>query len=248
MSSTPDTNVMTVLIRKLESIATLTAEEKRAVEHLPFHGRTLGAHQDILREKDRPAQCCLIVDGWACRYKILVEGRRQIMSFHIPGDVPDLESLHLRVMDHSIATLTPCTVAIIPHENMRDLALRFPGVGSALWRDTLVDAAIFREWMTSNGRRSAFGRVAHLFCELYLKLEAVGLADAHRCELPITQVELADALGLTSVHVNRTLQAMRSQGLITWREKTLVIEDWRALSAAGEFDPNYLHLEGRAAA
>ena len=235
-------------IRKLESIATLSPDERRAIEQLPVHGRTLAAHHDILREKDRPAQCCLIVDGWACRYKILEEGRRQILSFHIPGDMPDLQSLHLRVMDHGIATLTPCTVAIVPHEAMRDFALRFPGIGAALWRDTLVDAAIFREWMTSNGRRTAFGRVAHLFCELYLKLEAVSLADGHRCEMPVTQAEIADALGLTSVHVNRTLQAMRSQGLITWRSKTLVIEDWRALSAAGEFDPAYLHLEGGAAA
>jgi CRP-like cAMP-binding protein len=236
------------LVRKLESIASLSAEERRAIEQLPVHGRTLGAHQDILREKDRPAQCCLIVDGWACRYKILEEGRRQILSFHIPGDMPDLQSLHLRVMDHSIATLTPCTVGIIPHEALRDFALRFPGVGSALWRDTLVDAAIFREWMTSNGRRTAFGRVAHLFCEMYLKLEAVGLADEHRCEVPVTQSEIADALGLTSVHVNRTLQAMRGQGLITWRGGTLVIEDWQALSTAGEFGPAYLHLEGGVAA
>jgi len=240
--------ILAPLIRKLESIAPLSAEEKRAIQHLPVHGRTLTAHQDILREKDRPTQCCLIVDGWACRYKILRGGRRQIMSFHIPGDVPDLQSLHLQVMDHSIATLTRCTVAVIPHEAMRDFALRFPGVGNALWRDTLVDAAIFREWMTSNGRRSAFARIAHLFCEMYLKLETVGLADAHRCEMPVTQLDLADALGLTSVHVNRTLQAMRSQELITWRGKTLVIEDWRALSAAGEFDPTYLHIEGRAAA
>jgi CRP-like cAMP-binding protein len=236
------------LIRKLESIASLSREERQAIESLPVNGRLLRARQDIFHEKDRPSQCCLIVDGWACRYKLLEEGRRQILSFHIPGDVPDLQSLHLRVMDHSLATLTACTVAVIPHENLRDLALRFPGVGGALWRDTLVDASIFREWMTSIGRRTAFARIAHLFCEMYLKLEAVGLADAQRCEVPLRQAEIGDALGLSNVHVNRVLQEMRGQELITLQSHRLVIEDWAALSRAGEFDPTYLHLEKRAAA
>jgi CRP-like cAMP-binding protein len=240
--------ILAPLIRKLESIASLSREERQAIESLPVNGRLLKAHQDIVHEKDRPSQCCLIVDGWACRYKLLEEGRRQILSFHIPGDVPDLQSLHLRVMDHGLATLTACTVAVIPHENLRDLALRFPGVGGALWRDTLVDASIFREWMTSIGRRTAFARIAHLFCELYLKLEAVGLADAHRCELPLRQADIGDALGLSNVHVNRVLQEMRGQELITLQSHRLVIEDWAALTRAGEFDPTYLHLEKRAAA
>jgi CRP-like cAMP-binding protein len=240
--------ILAPLIRKLESIASLSREERQAIESLPVNGRLLKAHQDIVHEKDRPTQCCLIVDGWACRYNLLEEGRRQILSFHIPGDIPDLQSLHLQIMDHSLATITACTVAVIPHENLRDLALRFPRVGGALWRDTLVDAAIFRAWMTGIGRRTAFGRIAHLFCEMYLKMEAVGLADAHRCELPITQTDIADALGLTNVHVNRVLKEMRSQELITLQSNRLVIEDWAGLSRAGEFDPTYLHLEKRAAA
>ena len=121
--------------------------------------------------------------------------------------------------------------------------MRFPGLGGALWRDTLVDAAIFREWMIGIGRKTAFGRIAHLFCEMYLKLEAVGLAGDHRCELPITQIEIGDALGLSNVHVNRVLQELRAKGLITLRGRSLVITDWAALSEAGEFDPTYLHLE-----
>ncbi|KAB1072717.1 Crp/Fnr family transcriptional regulator [Methylobacterium soli] len=234
---------LTPLVRKLESIASLSVEERQAVESMPATVRLLDARQDIVRDKDQPAHCCLVLSGWTCRYKLLNQGKRQIFSFHVPGDLPDLQSLHLRVMDHSLATVTACRLAFIPHESMRELTIQFPGLGAALWRDTLVDAAIFREWMIGIGRKTAFGRIAHQFCEMYLKLEAVGLAAAHRCELPITQVDIGDALGLSNVHVNRVLMDMRSQGLITLRGRALVIEDWRALCAAGEFDPAYLHLE-----
>jgi CRP-like cAMP-binding protein len=242
-----NSTIMTPLFRKLECIKSLSDQERRAIESLPAHGRLLKAHQDILHEHDHPAQCCLIVDGWAYRYKRLEEGKRQIMSFHVAGDIPDLQGLHLPVMDYNLATLTPCTVAIISHANLRDLMLRFPGIGSVLWRDTLVDASFFREWMASIGRRTAFARIAHLFCELYLKLEAVGLTDGHCYELPPTQAELGDALSLSNVHINRVLKEMRAQGLITLRGTRLVIEDWAALSKAGEFDPTYMHLEKGAA-
>ncbi|WP_461221975.1 Crp/Fnr family transcriptional regulator [Methylobacterium sp. CM6247] len=231
-----------MLIRKLESIAPLSEEEREAIRSLPTKIRTLQAGETIVREGDTLSQCCLIVEGWACRFKIFGDGRRQIFSFHIPGDIPDLQSLHLHTMDHSLATITEATVALIPHESMLGLTMRFPRVGALLWRDTLIDAAVFREWMAGIGRKSAFGRVAHLFCELYVKLEAVGLAGDHRCPLPITQAELGDALGLTTVHVNRTLQAMRGQGLITLRGSTLVVHAWKELTRSSEFDPTYLHL------
>jgi CRP-like cAMP-binding protein len=236
------------LIRKLESIAQLSDEERQAVEGLPTVIRLLQPRQDIVRDKDRPGHCCLVLSGWTYRYKLLSEGKRQILSFHIPGDLPDLQSLHLRVMDHSLATLTACRLAFIPHESLRELTTRFPGLGATLWRDTLIDAAIFREWMTGIGRRTAFGRIAHVFCEMYLKLQAVGLAADHRCELPFTQVDIGDALGLSNVHVNRVLQEMRGKGLITLQGSKLVIVDWTALSEAGEFDPTYLHLEAGATA
>jgi CRP-like cAMP-binding protein len=230
------------LVRKLESITQLTSEERQALESLPAAIRLMQPRQDIVRDKDRPGHCCLILSGWAYRYKLLSEGKRQILSLHIPGDLPDLQSLHLHVMDHNLATLTACRLALIPHEAFHDLTNRFPGLGAAMWRDTLVDAAIFREWMTGIGRRTAFGRIAHLFCEMYLKLHAVGLATSHRCELPFTQVDIGDALGLSNVHVNRVLQEMRGKGLITLQGSRLVIVDWGALSEAGEFDPTYLHL------
>ncbi|WP_238296036.1 Crp/Fnr family transcriptional regulator [Methylobacterium soli] len=238
---------MTMLIRKLESIATLSDEERQAILSLPAKTRVLQPGQDIARDGDTPSQCCLLLDGWAYRYKILGEGRKQIFSFHIPGDIPDLQSLHIHTMDHSLGTLTQAMVALIPHEAMRELTTRYPGIAAAFWRDTLVDAAIFREWMVGMGRKSAFGRIAHLFCEMYLKLEAVGLAGEHRCRLPITQIDLGDALGLSNVHVNRVLQEMRGKGLITLRSNTLVIEAWDDLIRAGEFDPTYLHLQKRAA-
>ncbi|HEX8417390.1 MAG TPA: Crp/Fnr family transcriptional regulator [Methylobacterium sp.] len=236
------------LIRKLESIATLSDEEREAVEGLPAKTRVLRSGQDIVRDGDCASQCCLILDGWLCRYKLLGEGRRQIFSFHVAGDIPDLQSLHIPLMDHSLATLTEATVALIPHEAVRDLTARFPGIAAVFWRDTLVDAAIFREWMTCMGRRSAFEHIGHLFCELYLKQEAVGLAGEHRCPLPITQVDIADAMGLSNVHVNRVLKEMRSQGLITLHSQTLVIQAWEKLLQLSEFDAAYLHLRKRSAA
>jgi CRP-like cAMP-binding protein len=247
MSSTSDTNVMNVFIRKLESIARLSTKERQAIQSLPVKARVLQPRQDIVRDGDKPSQCCLILDGWACRYKLVGEGQRQIFSFHIAGDIPDLQSLHIHTMDHSLCTLTKATVGFIPHGSLRDLTARFPSIAAVLWRDTLIDTGIFREWMVGMGRRSAFEQVAHLFCELYLKLQAVGLAGSYRCPLPLTQVDLADALGLTNVHVNRVLQEMRGKSLITLRGHTLVLEAWNELVRVSEFDPTYLHLEKRPA-
>ena len=248
MNSVPNQHAMGMLIRKLESIATLTDEERRAVESLPVRIHNLDARQDIVRDGDKPTHCCLVLDGWVCRYKLLSEGKRQIFSFHVPGDIPDLQSLHIHTMDHSLATVRKATVAFIPHESLRELTARFPGVASIFWRDTLIDGAIFREWMVGMGRRAAFERIGHLICEMYLKLHAVGLAEGYRCPLPITQTDLADALGLTPVHVNRVLKDMRGRALITLRSSTLVIEAWDELLRVSEFDPQYLHLEKRAAA
>jgi CRP-like cAMP-binding protein len=231
------------LIRKLESIADLSAEEKKALLGLPLTIKSLPADTDIIREGSRPSECSLLIEGLACRYKITPEGKRQIMSFHIPGDIPDLQSLHLRVMDHSLGTLTSSKVGFIPHEAIRGLARRHPGIGDAFWRDTLIDAAGFRERMVGIGRRTAYQRIAHLLCEMLVRFEAIGLADEHTYELPITQAELGDALGLSTVHVNRVLQDLRKDGLIVLRGGLLSAPDWEGLKQAGEFDPTYLHLD-----
>jgi CRP-like cAMP-binding protein len=230
------------LIRKLESIFVLTDEERRALENLPMQIAVIKDDQDIVREGDSPSRSCLILSGFTCTYKVTAEGKRQIVSFNIPGDIPDLQSLHLKVLDNGISTLSPCRVGFIPHEALRDVCARYPRIASGLWRETLIDAAIFREWMTSIGRREAYIRIAHLLCELLVRMKAVGLAEEHSCDLPITQAEFSDALGLTTVHVNRVLQALRADGLIQSKGTRLSVPDWNKLMEAGEFDPGYLHL------
>jgi CRP-like cAMP-binding protein len=243
-SSNPDLHP---LIRKLDSIFDLTAEERHGVAKLQVTIRDLKENQDIVRDGDRPSQCCLILEGFAFRYKALEGGKRQIFSFHIPGDVPDLQSLHLTVMDHALATLTASKVAFIQHETMRSFLHAHPRISDAFWRDTLIDAAVFREWMVGIGRRDARTRIAHLFCEMFVRMQAVGLAHDGACDLPITQAELADALGLSTVHVNRSLQSLRSAELIELTRGRLTVKDWDGLQAAGEFDPTYLHLRPPAA-
>ncbi len=230
------------LIRKLESIARLSDEEKHAVLGLSLTVKTVPADTDMVSEGARPSECCLMVEGFACRYKLTPEGRRQIMSFHIPGDIPDLQSLHLTVMDHSLGTLTPSKVAFIPHQSMRDLTHRCPRIADIFWRDTLIDGAVFREWIVGIGRRSAYTRIAHLLCEILVRFKSIGLADGYSYELPITQAEVGDALGLSTVHVNRVLQELRRDGLIVLRGRLLSTPDWEGLKQAGEFDPTYLHL------
>ena len=229
------------LVQKLQSITGLTAEEQHALLDLPMAVRSYTKGEDIVREGDVPSECCLILDGFACRYKLLPDGRRQIMAFHTPGDLPDLQSLHIQTMDHSVGVMMPTLAAFIPHKSMRDLTGRFPGLLHAFWRDTLVDAAIFREWIVGIGRRDAHERIAHLIGEMLLRLKGVGLAPDHTFKMPATQVDVADALGLSSVHVNRVLQDLRRDGLITWTNYTVSILKWEELQKRALFDATYLH-------
>jgi CRP-like cAMP-binding protein len=230
------------LIRKLESTAPLAPEEKTTLLRLPLRLRAVPADQDIIHEGDVPSECCLIVAGFACRYNVTAQGRRQILSFHISGDILDLQSLHLGVMDHSVGTLIPCKLAFIQHDDLRNLMHNHPRLVGLFWRDTLIDAAMFRQWTLNVGRRQALARTAHLLCELLVRLRTVELVEDHVFDLPLTQVELADALGISHVHVNRVLQDLRGQGLISQRGKTLRVLDWEGLKTVGEFDPTYLHL------
>jgi CRP-like cAMP-binding protein len=242
MAATVPANVLP-LVRKLQSIFSLTTEESQALAELPMHVRDLREDQDIVREGDRPSQCCLLIEGFAYRYQALGDGRRQIMSFHIPGDIPDLLSLHLSVMDHNLGTLAPSKVGFIAHRDIQRLLRGHPRISDAFWRDTLIDAAVFRAWMAGIGRRTAYARIAHLFCELILRMQVVGLANGNSIRVPLTQEEVGDALGLSTVHVNRVVQQLRAEGLITWQAKMLTANDWTGLQRAGEFDPTYLHLK-----
>jgi CRP-like cAMP-binding protein len=234
--------VASPLIRKLEIIASPTEAERQALATLPLQIREFGAREDIVREGDRPSAVCLLLEGFVCRYTILPSGRRQIMALHIPGDIPDLHSLFIEEMDHSLGALAPTRVAVIPHDAMSALIDNNPRIAHMLWRDTLIDAAIFRKWIASLGRRSAYGHLAHMLCELVLRMKAMGLSDGTTCELPLTQSDLADALGLSNVHVNRTLAEMRVKGLVRMEKGVVTICDWEGLQAAGEFDPGYLQL------
>ncbi|WP_246498534.1 Crp/Fnr family transcriptional regulator [Microvirga soli] len=231
-----------MMIRKLESIFPLSDEERDALASLPMQVVTFRPDQDIVRIGDRPTQSCMVLQGFTCVYKLTAEGKRQIVAFHVPGDMPDLQSLHLKVLDNSVATVSPCTLGFIPHEALQGICNRHSRITAALWRETLVDASIFREWMTGIGRREAYNRMAHLLCEFLVRLTAVGLAEDGTFDLPITQTELADAIGASTVHVNRVLQELRADGLIRSKGTQVSILDWEGLKATGDFDPLYLHL------
>jgi CRP-like cAMP-binding protein len=230
------------VIRKLESNVRLSDEERAALEALPMQVQALRADQDIVREGDQPTRCFAVLEGYTATYKMTGDGKRQIHAFHVPGDIPDLQSLHLRVLDFSIGTLTPCRVGFIQHEPLRELCRQQPRIMEAFWRQTLIDGAIFREWITNVGRREAYNRMAHILCEWIVRLQAVGLVKDHTCDLPMTQNELADATGISTVHVNRVLQQLRSDGLINLRGNRLEVLDWEQLKDVGDFDPTYLHF------
>ena len=236
------------LLRKIESIALfeLSAEERAALEALPMQAAQIDANQDIVREGDRPGRSFAVISGIASTYKTTRAGKRQVMSYHVPGDVPDFQSLHLQTLDISIATVTPCSIGYVQHEAVRALFRAQPRLSEVFWRATLIDAAIVREWTLNTGRRDAYARMAHLLCELVTRLGAVGLAPDLSCDLPMTQPELADALGITPVHVNRTIRDLKAAGLLTLRNRRLTVHDWDGLVAAAEFDPTYLHLRREA--
>ncbi len=199
--------------------------------------------EDIVREGDRPTESILLLEGFAARYDILRKGKRQITALHIPGDFVDLHSFLVKKMDHAVLAITPCSVAGVPHEILRDITENHPHLTRLLGVNLAVDAAIHRQWIVSMGRRSALEHTAHLLCEMLLRLRAVGLTEDHSFKLPLTQAELGDALGLSTVHVNRVVQDLRKEGLITWRGDTLVIDDWERLQELAEFDPTFLSLE-----
>jgi CRP-like cAMP-binding protein len=209
--------------------------------------RVVDAHRDLISEGDRPRYVHLMLDGWACRYKQLPDGKRQIVSMFVPGDFCDINVYILKYMDHSIGAITRLKVAMITPEEMNALTVQRPRVTQALWWHELVTAAVQREWTLNLGQRSAYERLSHLLIELYIRLAAVGRAQDGRCDFPLTQNDLADATGLTAVHVNRTLQELRRDELIELDRKQLRILDLKRMMDVSMFNPNYLHLdhEGR---
>ena len=235
------------LALRLDAYTRLSRDDRAALDRVSRTIREIAPRRDLAREGDRPRYVHLIVEGWAQRYKTLPDGRRQIVAFFVPGDFCDLNVYILKEMDHSIGAITRLKVADISREEMDALTVNRPRITQALWWAELVNASIQREWTLNVGQRSAFERIAHLLVELFLRLECVGLTDGTRCEFPLTQNDLADATGLTAVHVNRTLQELRRAGLIVLQDRVLTIPDLEALKNAALFNDNYLHLdrEGR---
>ena len=232
------------LAAKLETVANLSAGNRALLARLCADARPLAPRRNVIREGDRPDHVHLIVEGWAARYKVLEGGGRQILALLLPGDLCDLHVTVLGAMDHSIVTLTRARVAFIPRARMEEVA-EHPDLMRAFWWSTLVDEAVLRAWLVNVGRRDAQERVGHLLCELYRRMENVGLAGGGRVEVPLTQEEIADALGLTSVHVNRVLQQLRSERLISLKRSALEILDMPRLEHVSGFSPNYLHIERR---
>jgi CRP-like cAMP-binding protein len=231
------------LVETLARYGALTPDDREAVVTLPAVSRRFGAGDDLITEGDAPSQCRVLESGQAFRHRTLPDGRRQIMAFHLAGEVCDTEGL-LLTMDYTVTALSACEVAFVPHAAMEALLEAHSRVMRALWRTNLIDNAIAREWMLGMGRRTAKARIAHLFCEVFLRMRGAGLAEKNRCRFPVTQTHLSDALGLSVVHTNRVLQELRGEGLIAFRGGELIVLNWAGLQAAGEFDAGYLHLDG----
>lgn len=232
-------------LMKLRARDEVTEQEEQAIRAAVSETRQYPADHVFIRSGQEQNVSTLVLSGVMCRYKDLRDGRRQIMELHIAGDFADLHSFTLKRLDHNVMTLTPCEVAIVPHERLQEITEQHPHLTRIYWFSTNLDAAIHREWVVSLGIRSALARLAGLFCELHIRLGLVGLTDGDSYELPLTQPELAECVGITAVHVNRTLKDLRERGLVEFRGKRVNILDLPGLRAAAEFDTGYLHLERR---
>ena len=231
------------LLRKLRLRDEVSEREADVLRSAIGDIQTFPAGKTLVRNGQPVSQSTLLIDGMIGRYKDLSDGQRQIMEIHVAGDFTDLHGFLLKRLDHNVGTLTPITVGFVPHERLARITRDEPHLSRMLWLSTLMDASIQREHILSMGRRPALGRIGHLMCELCVRLEVIGLAEGRSFALPLTQLDLADATGLTSIHVNRMLRQLREQGLLTFRGGRVEIHDWDRLRAAAEFDPSYLHLE-----
>src|SRR3954468_5599405 len=232
------------MVNRLSYHHHLDADDRAALLALPHAIRTFERNHYVVREYDRATHSCVLLRGYAVRTKLVVGGGRQICSVHLKGEIVDLQNSLLGKADHSVQMLTAGQVAMIPRDAIEQIAFERPDVGKAMWIDTLIDASIFREWIANVGRREARTRIAHLMCELALRLKVAGLGQQTNYEVPLTQEQLADATGLTPVHVNRTIKGLEADGLIERSNpRFITIGDWKKLAETGDFDSNYLHLK-----
>jgi CRP-like cAMP-binding protein len=231
-----------LFMRQLERHTMLDSEAKDALRAAPMWPRRLAAHQDLMKHEDSVVGVFLVLQGVACRYARLPSGRRQILSYLVPGDLCGIRACVLGHADHSVASISRLEATFLPRASVAELTSRFPQLLRAFWTRTMVEDLTMREWLMNVGHRPAFERMAHFLCEMFTRLEAAGLTNGDSCELPLRQGDLADALALTSVHVNRVLMMMRRLKLVTFQQHHLVIHDFEALQRAAGFSPDYLQI------
>ena len=236
-----DADLLAPLISRWEKRCALSEEDRKAIIALPCTKRTCEKDAYLVREGETSQDCGLLLRGFAYRQKLVRNGARQIISIHIAGEFVDLQNCLLGVADHNVQSLNRSEVAMVPKAALVELATTHPAVGRAMWLDTLIDGSIFREWVVNVGRRDSRTRIAHLLCELAMRLKASGLRDDGSYEFPLTQEQLADSTGLTTVHTNRVLQSLRRDGLISLSAQSLTVLDWPRLRGVGEFNEQYLH-------
>ena len=231
-----------ILIRKIREHTSLSRDDLEAIRQLSVVNRLLAPGEDVVRQGDKPRVSVVVVRGMVARYHTRTGGGRQYLSFHIAGDLPDVQALFLDVMDHAVCAIGEAEVALVPHKDLLDLFERRLSIGYAFWRETLIDAAIFREAITNNSSRSVRTRIAHFFCEQYYRAQAAGLVEDNSCLLPLSQIQLGETLGISVVTANRGLQALRRTSAVEFRDGKLLVRNWKKLMQIGEFSPSYLHL------
>jgi CRP-like cAMP-binding protein len=237
----PGDDIPAALVRRLRTASGLSEDEIKAINALPISVKEYPAERAVVSDGQRATESCLIIRGFCVRSKTTSEGRRQILSIHIPGEIPDLMSLHLHVMDHDLVTLTACTLGFINHDALRLLYRRNPGLADILWRDTLIDAAMFREWIVNVGQRPAPARLAHVIVELRERLKVIGRIQGSSFEMPLTQEQIGEALGITAVHANRVIKQLRQDGIVDVARGRVTVIDEQKLLELADFDNRYLH-------
>jgi CRP-like cAMP-binding protein len=228
------------LLLRLERFNTLAADDRQRIADLPLKLVNYPADREVVSYGYSPSRCTLVLDGFLYSHKLVAGSRRQITSFFVPGDVADLPTLYLPKVDHGITALGPAVLAFVPHTALKEVLDKSPALAQALWRETLLQAAIFQEWVVNLGRRDAIARIAHIICELTVRLQAAGLARDLAFSMPWTQMDVADACGISNVHANRVIQELRHLGLMEWDSRRVKIRDWNSLVRIGDFNDDYL--------
>jgi CRP-like cAMP-binding protein len=232
-----------ILIRKLEEHSALSKADIAAIQRLPAKKQNIAKNEDILRQGDKPEESVVVLKGMLARYHNAPGGKRQYLSFHMAGDMPDAQALFLDTMDHALCAIDYAIVALIPHAAIFTMIDDQPGVGFAFWKETLIDASMFREAITNNSSRDLPTRLAHFFCEHYYRAGKNGLVKSDICELPLTQIQLAETLGCSLPSISRTLIKLRKTKAMEFENGVLKMKNWKALTEMGDFDPAYLHLK-----